>query len=236
MIHTIATIFNNVLYYPLLNVLFLFYYYLPGKDFGVAVILLVVLINFLFLPLRAKAIKSQKEFSELQPKIKEIQEKYKNDKEKQAKELMNFYKERKINPLSAFVPLIIQIPIIFALYQVALKALKPETMANLYSFVPRPDQVNPMFLGLIDLSQPNIILAVLAAITQFFQFKTMPQQKVKSNKPDITQMMMKQQAFIFPLLILFMGLKLPSVLTLYWAVMNIFMIVQQYLMLKKQKT
>ena len=80
--------FNTILYQPLFNALLLFYEYLPGRDFGVAIIILTIIIKFILYPLGAKGIRSQKAMQDLQPKIKEIQERFKNDKEKQAREVM----------------------------------------------------------------------------------------------------------------------------------------------------
>jgi len=91
--------FNTILYQPLFNALIFLYQYLPGQDFGIAVIVLTVLIRVLFYPLMLKSITSQRALSELQPKIQEIQEKYKNDKERQSKEMMQLYQREKINPL-----------------------------------------------------------------------------------------------------------------------------------------
>ena len=96
--------FNTILYKPLFNALVVLYQYLPGKDFGVAVIVLTLIIRFILYPLMVKSIKSQKVLSELQPKIKEIQEKLKEDKEKQTKEMMALYQREKINPFGGCLP------------------------------------------------------------------------------------------------------------------------------------
>jgi YidC/Oxa1 family membrane protein insertase len=233
----LVTIFNEILYRPLLNLLFLFYQYLPGKDLGIAVIVLTILIKFIFYPLGTIALKSQKTLSDLQPKIKEIQERYKNDKEKQTKAMMEMYKEKKINPFSGCLPLLIQFPILIALYQVFLKGLKPEAMAQLYNFVPQPGEIDQNFLGLINLSQPNTILAFLAGISQFIQLKTAPQtKKLKGKQFDVSQMMTNQMTYLFPLFAFFICLKLPSAIALYWVVMTIFTIFQQYFIVKRYPT
>src|SRR3989338_6435168 len=98
--------FNLILYQPLLNALIFLYQYLPGHDFGVAVITLTALIRVvLYFPMM-QSLRSQKVLSGLQPKIKEIQEKFKNDKDRQAKETMALYQKEKINPLSGCLPLL----------------------------------------------------------------------------------------------------------------------------------
>src|SRR4030042_2639385 len=161
------SVLNKILYKPLFNALVLLYQYLPGKDFGIAVIALTLVIRLILYPLMAKSIKSQKVLTELQPKIKEIQEKYKNDKEKQARETMALYQKEKINPFGGCLPLIIQLPILIALYRVFWKGLQPEAMEKLYSFVPNPGIIDPTFLGFLNLADPNFIEAIVAGIAQY---------------------------------------------------------------------
>ncbi len=124
---TITAIFHAILYQPLFNALVLLYQYFPGHDFGIAVIILTVLIRILLYPLMFQSIKSQKILAELQPKIQEIQNKYKNDKEKQTKATMELYQKEKINPFGGCLPLLIQLPILIALFQVFSKGLLPES-------------------------------------------------------------------------------------------------------------
>ena len=235
----LGNLFNLILYQPLFNALIFLYEYLPGRDFGIAVIVLTVLIKVLFYPLGTKAIKSQKALQELQPKIKEIQEKYKKDRQAQAKATMELYRESKISPFSGFLPILIQLPILIALYQVFWKGLRPEGLSHLYSFLPNPGQIDPTFFGIINLAGPSIILAFLAGIFQFFQTKmTMPRQKsVSSSKnpgPDFSQMMQKQMLYFFPIFTVFILWKLPSAIALYWIVTSVFTIIQQYFITRRQ--
>ena len=229
--------FNLILYQPLFNALILLYQYLPGHDFGIAVIILTVLIRIILYPSMVKSIKSQKVLSELQPKIQEIQQRYKNDRERQAKEMMGLYQKEKINPFSSFLPLLIQLPILIALYRVFWKGLQPGAMAALYSFVPDPGLIDPTFLGLINLSQASFGLAVLAGITQFFQTKMMSPKLQKSPGSDKTAqfstMMQKQMLYFFPIFTVFILWRLPAAIALYWIVTALFSIGQQHLIFKK---
>ena len=184
----------------------------------------------------AKSIKSQKAITELQPQIREIRQRFKQDKEKQARETMALYKKAKINPFGSFLPLLIQLPILFALYQVFWKGLRPGEMANLYSFISRPEIIDPTFLGIINLAAPSIMIAVLAGIAQFFQTKMMtpasagkPKQK---TTPDFSGMMQKQMLYFFPLFTVFILWGLPAAIGLYWIVTALFSILQQYFILK----
>lgn len=223
----VGNIYNFILYQPLFNVLILFYQYIPGKDFGVAVILLTILIRLVLYPLMTKSIRSQKILTELQPKIQEIQQKFKNDKQTQAKEIMALYKREKINPLGGFLPLLIQLPILIALYQVFWKGVLVKG-------------IDPTFLGILNLAQPSIILAVLAGICQFFQTKTMTPkaQKVKDGDKvgQFSNMMQKQMLYIFPIFTVFILFKMPSAIGLYWVVTSLFSIGQQYLIIKQNGT
>jgi len=227
------SLFNTIFYQPLLNILIIFYQYFPGHDFGISVILLTILIRVLLYPLNTQAIKSQKVFQDLQPKIKEIQKKYKDDKEKQLQATLALYKEAKINPFANFLPLLVQLPILIALYRVFWKGLNTQELVNLYSFVAKPESINSSFLGLIKLDEPSFVLAILAGVFQFVQIKMMtPKAKTGEELDKFSSMMQKQTLYFFPVLIIIMLWKAPSAIGLYWVTTTIFSIVQQRLILK----
>ncbi len=160
MFEFITVPFNVVLYYPLFNALVFIYNYLPFRDFGVAIIVLTFIIRLILYPLSVRAFTSQRALQKLQPKIQELQKKYKDDKNKQAQETMELYKTEKINPFSGLFLALIQLPILIALYRVFWWGIKPGSLVgSLYSFVANPGNFNPMFLSLIDLSKPNIYFA-----------------------------------------------------------------------------
>jgi YidC/Oxa1 family membrane protein insertase len=229
--------FNLILYQPLFNALVLLYQYLPGHDFGVAVVVLTILIKVAFYPLGTIAIRSQKNLSDLQPKLKEIQQKYKDDKERQAKETMALYQREKINPFSGCLPLLIQLPILLALYSLFWKGLQPEQITFLYSFVANPGLIDPSFLGVIDLSKPNVMLALLAGISQFVQSKmTLPKNQASKSAgtSQFGDMMQKQMLYFFPGFTVLILWNLPSAIGLYWLTSTVFSIIQQYLVFKKR--
>ena len=235
MFELFISVFNLVLYQPLFNALVLLYEYIPGHDFGVAVIVLTILIKLVLYPLGAQAIRSQKSLSELQPKMKEIKEKFKQDKEQQTKAMMELYKREKVNPLSGCLPLLVQLPILIALFRVFWKGFGEEQMGALYSFVPYSGQIDTTFLGLVNLGEASIILALLTGVVQFIQTK-MVTPKQKSNRkgpPDFSQMMQKQMLYFFPVFTVFILWRLPAAIALYWLVTTLFTIGQQYIMLKK---
>ncbi|KPJ54799.1 hypothetical protein AMJ47_03405 [Parcubacteria bacterium DG_72] len=221
------------MYRPLFNALVLLYEYIPGADFGIAIIILTILIKLLFYPLGTKSIKSQKSLADLQPKIKELQEKYKDDKEKQAKEMMELYKKEKISPFSGCLPILIQLPVLIAMYRVFWGGLDPSRFSLLYSFVPAPGEISSMFLGLVDLAKPNIIMALLVGIFQFLQIKFItPKTKKKAN--DFSGRMQKQMMYFMPVFIVVILWRLPSALALYILTTVLFTIVQQYIITKKK--
>ena len=238
MFNSIASFFYIILYQPLFNSLVFLYNYIPGHDFGIAIILLTIIIRVVLFPFSVKAIRSQKNLQKLQPKIQELQKKYKDDKEKQAKEILNLYKTEKVNPFSGLFLSLIQIPILIALYQVFWKGLNPNELVGLYSFISNPGQINALFIHLVNLSKPNLVFAVLAGLVQYFQTKMLlPQNgpKIGEQKKDadFSQVMQKQMVYFFPAFTVIILISLPSALGLYWIVSGLFSIIQQYLILKE---
>ena len=231
----ISLIFNETLYRPLFNGLIFLYNTVSFHDFGVAIILLTVIIRLILFPLNQKAIKSQKAMNTLQPQIKEIQQKFKDDRVKQSQSLMELYQKNKINPAGGCLPLLLQLPILLALYQVLWNGLNPERLNALYSFISRPEAINPIFFGFLDLSKGSPAMAILAGIFTFWQSKMMfSKSSLKGNPGDFSAMMNKQMLYLMPLMTIFIAWKLPAGLALYWVVMTLCGIGQQYLILKQK--
>jgi YidC/Oxa1 family membrane protein insertase len=245
-------IFDEIIYFPLYNLLIFIYNVLPFHDFGLAIIVVTLLIKFALVPLSRKQIESQTKMQELQPKIKELQNKYKQDKEKQSRALMELYKEHKTNPFSGCLPMIVQLVFLIAIYRVFFNisnaGLKVDA-AGLYSFVQNPGQIHHMFFGIIDLTSvinlgqltlanlPHLVLVALAAFAQYFQTKMLMAKQPKSSpgkEADFAQTMSRQMLYLGPLLTLFIGIKFPAGLALYWLVSTSFMIAQQYYIQKKE--
>lgn len=231
----ITFFFNEILKKPILN--FVVFLYNNLGDFGLAIIILTIIIRILIYPLSQKALASQKAINELRSKIKEIDEKYKDDKGEKTRRTLALYKEHSINPFAGFVPILIQIPVFLALFSVLNTIFDPNNLNNLYSFISRPEVLNSMFLGLLDLSKPSWLLALGLSISQFFQSKMLlDQQKKQINKQDqkndFAVMMSKQMTYIFPVMLFFIGSKFAAGLSLYWVVSNLFSIIQQRFLLK----
>ncbi len=170
----------------------------------------------------------------LQPKIKKIQETHKDDKEKQGQALMDLYKEHDVNPLSGLLLLIIQLPILIALYQIVRSSFGADVVSQLYSFVSAPGTINATFLGLIDLGQKNLILVVGAAIAQYFQAKLAIYQ-IKGDVPSQAQKIANQMAIMGPILTIFIFYNFPAAVGLYWLISSVFSVLQQLVINKNLK-
>ena len=243
-----GALFHTFIYQPLYNTLIFLYNVIPGADFGIAIIAITLLLRFLLVPIYKKQIESQKKLQELQPKIKEVQKKTKGNKEQQAKELMELYKEHKTNPFSGCLPLIIQLIFLIAIYRILINISDAGLTVNpseLYSFIESPGQINQFFISIVDLTKLSIAIAALAAIAQFFQTKMLMLKSQKDKKedtdkkeedqqPDIAQMMSKQMLFLGPILTLVIGIKFAAGLSLYWLTSTLFMLAQQIYIQKKE--
>lgn len=233
--------FHTVLYQPLFNLLLGLYAIIPVTDIGFAIIALTILIKIALWPLTHASLRSQKALQEIQPQINKLKEEYGDDKEGLAKAMMELYQKEKVNPLSSCLPMLIQLPILFALYRVLIDGLHPESLTALYSFVPNPGDINVMFLGIVDLSVASIPLAVIAGILQFFQTRMMisrrPPQNVRKKEgakdEDMLASMNKSMMYFMPVVTIVIGATLPGGLALYWVTLNLFSIVQQKFVFSK---
>lgn len=229
------TLYHTLLYQPIFNALVLLYQYLPVRDFGVAVIVLTVLFRILLYPLSAKATEAQKRLSALQPKLKEIQEKFKNNRDAQMRATLELYRKENVNPFATLIPLLIQFPVLIALYRVFWNGLDPAQLSNLYNFVQSPGEINPTFLGILNLSSKSLPVAIIAGILQFLQTKqiTQPTQKKESSKQDFASALQTHMLYVFPLVTAGVLATLPSAVGIYWIATSAFSIWQQWNVMKK---
>ena len=232
--------FNTFLTQPLFNLLIFIYDTVPGNDIGVAIVILTILIKLALYPLSQQSIKGQKALQDLQPKIEELKKKYKNDKETMAKETMELYKREKVNPLSSCLPLLIQLPFLIAVFHMFNQGFEAESLKMLYSFVPNPGQVNPVSLGLVDLSSPNLLLAAITGLAQFWQTKMLIHKKQPqvpgAKDEDMMAAMNKQMLYFMPIITVVIGASLPAGLVLYWLLTTVLTALQQKVLFKKKPT
>ncbi len=225
-------LFHLLITQPLFNGLVLLYKHVTFEDLGLAIIALTILIRFILYPLFYKGIKSQAVMQKLQPELKKIQEKHKGNREAQGKAMMEFYKEHKFNPFSSFFYPLIQLPILIAVYRLFLSGLTTESFAQLYSFVGAPATINNTFLGLIDVSQPNLIIVGVAVIVQYFQSKFSMPKRGSVDPNDKTAKMSQYMVYLAPLLMLLILPKLPAAVSLYLITAAVFSMIQQHYIYK----
>lgn len=235
-------LYHDLLYQPLFNLLIWLYDILPGADIGFAIIAISIVIKLILWPFSRASLKSQKALQQIQPKIEELKKQHGENKEDMAKAMMELYKKEKVNPLSSCLPLLIQLPILIALYSVLRAGLDSSHLSDLYSFVKNPGEINPFFLGFIDLSKSYVVMAVIAGIFQFIQTKMLMAKrppKALQNKPgakdeNMLAMMNKNMLYVMPVMTVVIGASLPGGLVLYWIVINIISIFQQLLVFHKK--
>jgi YidC/Oxa1 family membrane protein insertase len=231
--------FNTVLVYPIFNLLAVLYAFV--HDFGLAIVLLTVLIRLLIWPLVTRQLHSQRALQELQPELKRIKEQAAGDRTLEGQLTMELYKEREINPFASFLPLLIQLPIFFALFVVLKDIVMPGKLAQIaYPFVAHLSAIaaiishkaafHPTLFGVIDLTKPSPLLAAMAALVQFVQTK---QITPKHTPGDQQAQLMSGMVYVFPALTFFIGLSLPSALPLYWFTSSGVAVFQQFLVLRR---
>ncbi len=239
-----ASFFFTILYQPLYNLLVFIYDIAPWGGLGLSIIVMTVLVKSLVLPLTYKSMKAQKELQEIQPKIAEIKEKYKDDKETMAKELMSVYKVHNVNPFASCLPTIVQLFVFIALYRALSAGIHTIDPSILYDFVSNPGTMSPIFLGM-DLSKVSIPLAVLSAVCQYFQAKQMitrrPPAVARGTSPaldeDMTATMNKMMVYMLPVMMLILGVTtLVGGATLYIFVSTAFTYTMYALFLSPKKS
>ncbi len=231
--------FITFFYQPLYNGLIALINILPFADVGIAVILFTCVVKLVLFPLSRKAIVTQLRIKEFEPELNKLKKKYEKDKQEQARKMMEFYKEKGINPFSSILQILIQMPIVISLYYIFLRAGLPEINQDLlYSFVAVPQEVNMLFLGLVDISERSVILALLVGISSFFQIrfsmpKLKPRGKEDSFKEDFARSMNVQMRYVFPVLLFFIALSFSGAVALYLLTSSLFTIGQELYVRKR---
>jgi YidC/Oxa1 family membrane protein insertase len=237
----ISTIWNTLFYNPIYNGLIYLLDVVPFIDVGIAVILVTIIVKLILFPFSLKMVKTQLAVKALEPDINKLKEEHKKDKQEQARQTMALYKEKGVNPFSGFLLILIQIPVIFALYWVFLKGGFPEiNMDILYSFIATPEKINMNFLGLIDVAQKSLLLAFFAGATQYFQIKfSLPPMKARGDnsslKEDLARSFHIQMRFVMPIIVFAIAYAISAAVALYWTTSNLFAIGQEIYVRKKIK-
>jgi len=240
----IGEFFNTILIEPLVNLLFLIFGYLPGHDFGLAIIIFTIAIRLLLWPLAGKQLHSQKKMQSLQGEISKIKVKAAGDKQKEQMMLMELYKEKEVNPFSACLPALLQFPILIAMFVVfqkstgsidSISSLLYEPIKNIpyiSSLLSGQTQFNTSLFGLVNMGKPSYLLAILAGLTQYLQVKMITPRRQKTDTKDPQAQMTSFMNYTFPALTVFIAWTLPAALPLYWISTNMVAIFQQWLIMR----
>lgn len=203
----ISALFHSFFYNPIYNALVALVTLIPGGDVGIAVVIVTIGIRLLLLPFSFSAARTQREMKRLEPHLKELKEKHKDDKQQESIETLKLLKEAQVNPFASFAMMFIQVPILLALFWVF--RYEPFTSldsAKLYAFTPLPHVISLHFLGLISVTTPSIVLAILAGATQYYQAQmalkgTLKPSDTKSAQNDFQRVMGLQLKYLFPFII-----------------------------------
>lgn len=234
-----ASIWHGVFFDPIYNTLIFILDHVPGGDVGIAIVLLTVFIKLILLPLALRAAKTQYAMRELEPQLATIKEQHKDDREKLARATMDVYKTAGINPFASILLVLIQLPIIIALYLsvyrgggVPFPAINTDL---LYSFIPTPETVNMIFLGVIDIAGRSLPLALLAGVTQYIHTHlSLPPlaPRKKDEKPnfkdDFARSMQMQMRYVMPAVIFFVAYTISAAIALYFLVSNLMAIATEF--------
>ncbi len=245
--------FDALLVNPIINVLVAIYHLLAWltipSALGFAIIVLTVLIRFLLSPLTSSQLKASKKMQELSPHLSKLREKHKGDAQRLQQETMALYREHGVNPLAGCLPLIVQLPLLFALYQVLLRTVHFKSVQELnrllyFDFLKLNHLWNTTFFGLpLDKTPADLLpkvgiaillVAIVTGALQFIQSKMMtptqpaPAQKPEKKGDDFATMFQTQTVYLLPVMIGFFSFRFPLGLSLYWNTFTVFGIIQQY--------
>lgn len=219
-------------YRPIYNGLVFLADFFPGKFLGIGIIVLTLLIRLILLVPSQHAMRSQKRMQEVQPKLDHIKKKHVGNQELIAKETMEIWKKEKVNPFGSCLPLLVQFPILIALFYAIRTGLSPDSEYLLYDFLKHLDflKINPHFLWL-DLTKVNtIVLPLIVGLLQFVQMKLAMAKKPAAAQPSTggeMQMANKMMVYVLPVMIALFTASVPGGVGLYWGVSTAFGIGQQ---------
>jgi YidC/Oxa1 family membrane protein insertase len=236
--------FHTLFYKPIYNALIFILDILPNHSVAIAVIVLTIIIKLILLPLSYKMFRTQIIQRKIQPLISKLQEEYKDNKQMLGLKMLELYKEHKLNPFSSILLMIIQIPIVFALYFVFANGGLPNIVVeDLYSFISQVNNINPFLFGL-DFTKASVLVGLIAAVAQYGQIRlSLQNMPAVSDKPlsemKPEEMMQKQMSFMMkyfiPIIILIASVKVSAAVALYWIVSSVFMIAQELYFRGKHK-
>jgi YidC/Oxa1 family membrane protein insertase len=241
-----SALWNSIFYQPIYNILIFIIDNITFGDVGFAIIIVTIIVKLILSPLTRKSIKSQILMKRMEPELKQIKKDFPN-KEEQAKKTFEIYKKYGTNPFSGCLVVLLQLPVIFALYYVFYKPFAVD-MSLIYSFIQAPATLHTNFLGLIEMGSQSIFLGLMAGVTQFIQgylstpMKTKDKIEIvgknnvdepKTFQEQLSDSMQMNVRYVLPIFIAFIAWKISAAVALYWIVSNIFTIAQEWYIRRK---
>lgn len=231
-------IWHTFVFDPIYNTLVLFIDIFPGGDVGLAIVSTVVIVKLLLFPISIKAVKTQKIMRDLQPELEAIKEKHKDNREAYALATLEIYRKAEINPFASILVMFLQIPFIIALYLSVVSGggvkLPEINIEILYSFIPNPETVSMMMLGLLDIASKSAPLAIIAGIGQYIHgHYSMPKLTPRepgaapSFKDDLARNMNLQMRYVMPVVIVFVAYATSAAIAIYFIVSSVMSIIQE---------
>lgn len=226
-----------------------------GWAWGLSIVSLVVLIRICLIPLFVKQIKATRGMQALQPKMKAIQERYKNDKQRQSEEMMKLYKETGTNPLSSCLPILAQSPFFFALYHVLSSIANGETIgvinqsllesarqAHIFGaplaakFTDSAEKAASLGASITDVRIVTAVMIVMMSLSQFYTQRQLMQKNVDLSVKTPFMQQQKMLMYIFPLIFAVMGINFPVGVLVYWLTTNVWTMGQQMYVINQNPT
>ncbi len=228
----LRSFYRTVIYQPILNLLVALLIYIPGHYLGLGILALTLIIRTLLLLPSQKAMKAQKRMQNIQPKLEELKKTHANDQTRLAQETMLLWKTEKVNPVSSCLPMLIQMPILIALFHAINGGLSPDKQVLIYDFLPSfsLSEINPNLLDFNLLDHSLIVLPILIGALQFLQMQLMMARKNKKGETSVPKEMEsanKIMKYMMPIMLALFTARLPAAVGLYWGVSTCYGIVQQ---------
>jgi YidC/Oxa1 family membrane protein insertase len=224
--------FREVFYKPIFNTLIFLISFQPGHSLGWAIIMLTIIIKLILLVPNQKALKAQKQMQKVQPQLDALKKKHKDNPQLLAEETMLIWKKYKVNPMSSCLPMLLQFPVLIALFYVVKDGLGFINPDLLYGSLKTFDaaSINTIFLGIIDLTKVNVVVLPIAiGLLQFAQMRmALGKSMAGASDSSPMPMMNKTMIYVMPLMIAFFTASLPAAVGFYWGTSTLFGIAQQF--------
>jgi YidC/Oxa1 family membrane protein insertase len=222
--------FHTFFYEPVYNLIVLVLTFVPLHDIGAAIVIVTLIVKTILLPFNMSALRTQYMMKKIEPEMNKIKELQKKNPQEASKKMIELYKKQKINPFSSLFAMILQIPIFIALYIVFSKGLFDDPK-SIYSFVTFPETLHTVAFGIFDVTEKNVVIALLAGISSYFlavrqtsmmgtSKDTKKEGKDESFQEHFAKSMKIQLLYVLPVIIAVSAMALPSALGLYWFVSN----------------